>query len=422
MIVPLEQLKSACPCGQEHPLLTRQILIEKGATKKVDAVLDSLDFTKRGVIICDMNTSGFAQKVAEEIGPKLHPLKPCIVLNPEGLHADEFSTAKVKTQLPMDTEWMMAVGSGTIHDITRYVCKEKGLNFVSFPTAASVDGFVSAVSAMTWGGYKKTLEGIAPIAVIADSDIFPYAPYRLTASGIGDLLGKYTALADWHMAHVLIGEPLCQRIYDLTMEAVDKVRANLTAIKNQETEGCEQLLYALLLSGLAMQMWGNSRPASGSEHHLSHLWEMEVINPHLDALHGEKVGIGLTLCMPFYKDFAKFSSAELAKHLFPYPGYPEAMLQEKFGVLYEEIAMENAPDPLLSVTPQMVLDKLPEIRAILDAMPDADELRAEMKAAGCLTTLEEIGLTEEIMPLSITLSPFLRKRITLMRLRKLTDL
>ena len=420
MIVPLEQLKSPCPCGQEHPLLTQQIIIEKGATKKMDAVLESLGFTKRGVIVCDSNTSKFAQAVAEEIGGRLHPIKPCIVLNPEGLHADEFSTAKVKQQMPMDTAWMMAVGSGTIHDITRYVCKEKGLNFVSFPTAASVDGFVSAVSAMTWGGYKKTLEGIAPVAVVADSDIFPFAPYRLTASGIGDLLGKYTALADWHMAHVLIDEPLCQRIYDLTMEAVDKVRANLAAIKNKDIDGCEQLLYALILSGLAMQMWGNSRPASGSEHHLSHLWEMEVINPHLDALHGEKVGIGLTMCMPFYKSFAKIP--DMAKHLFPYAGYPEAMLKEKFGDLYEEIAMENAPDPLLAVTPQMILDKLPEIQAILNDMPDADQLREEMKTAGCLTTLEEIGLTEEIMPDSLTLSPFLRKRITLMRLRKMTDL
>lgn len=66
----------------------------------------------------------------------------------------------------------------------------------------------------------------------------------------------------------------------------------------------EKLMYALLLSGLAMQMIGNSRPVSGAEHHISHLWEMNVINEPVDALHGEKVSVGLLLCLERYKEIA----------------------------------------------------------------------------------------------------------------------
>ncbi len=74
----------------------------------------------------------------------------------------------------------------------------------------------------------------------------------------------------------------------------------LTKIRARDPEACSHLMYALLLSGLAMQMVGNSRPASGAEHHVSHLLEMEIFNPNLDAYHGEKVGVGLLLASRVY--------------------------------------------------------------------------------------------------------------------------
>ena len=64
---------------------------------------------------------------------------------------------------------------------------------------------------------------------------------------------------------------------------------NIEAIRQGSKEGYEQLMYGLILSGLAMQMVGNSRPASGSEHHFSHFWEMEIINPPLPYYHGERL-------------------------------------------------------------------------------------------------------------------------------------
>ena len=163
---------------------------------------------------------------------------------------------------------------------------------MSVPTAASVDGFVSNVAAMTWKGLKKTVPAVPPVAVFADTRIFADAPARLTASGVSDLLGKYICLADWKIAHLLTGEYICDRIVELEEKALRTVVSSLREIAQGEGNGCEELMYALILSGLAMQMVGNSRPASCAEHHLSHLWEMEVINEKLDALHGEKVSVG----------------------------------------------------------------------------------------------------------------------------------
>ena len=159
----------------------------------------------------------------------------------------------------------------------------------------------------------------APIYVLADSDIFTKAPYRLTASGISDLMGKYTALLDWKVSHIVTNEYFCTKIYDLELEALHEVESELDGIKLQNRESTEKLMYALILSGLAMQMIGNSRPASGAEHHVSHLWEMEILNGRLDALHGEKVSIGLIMCLERYQQIRNAIKIGQCKVTAPWP-------------------------------------------------------------------------------------------------------
>lgn len=83
---------------------------------------------------------------------------------------------------------------------------------------------------------QKTLPAKAPLFLLADTDIFSKAPYRLTASGISDLMGKYTALADWKIAHIVTGEYFCHRIYALEMEVVSEVEGILGQIKSGSEE------------------------------------------------------------------------------------------------------------------------------------------------------------------------------------------
>ena len=147
-----------------------------------------------------------------------------ICLNPQGLHANNEGVAVTEDRLTGEEDLILAVGSGTIHDLSRYVAYHHGIPFVSVPTAASVDGFVSTVAAMTWDGMKKTMEAEAPLLVLADTEIFSKALYRLTASGVSDLLGKwYYAVADWKISHIVTGEYLCERVCELEMEAADDI-------------------------------------------------------------------------------------------------------------------------------------------------------------------------------------------------------
>ena len=204
-----------------------------------------------------------------------------LILDAEDLEADERAVEIVENYMEEDIDLVLAVGAGTIHDLSRFVAHQYRIPFVSVPTAASSDGFTSTVADMTWNGVKKAVAASAPLFVFADTDIFAKAPKRLTAAGVSDILGKYIALADWKIASILSKEYYCAEVVNLETKAVRTVKDNLKEIAAGEEEACEKLMYALVLSGLAMQMTGNSRPASGAEHHLVHLWDMEVVKKFL---------------------------------------------------------------------------------------------------------------------------------------------
>lgn len=415
MEINVKLLGEPCPCGRKHIVAVEQAVIESGAIRRLPDFLKKHGF-RRPAVVCDDNTWRAAGKAVKEL------IGPCAEarLAPDNLHATETAVARTQSLLPAESDVLIAAGSGTVHDITRYIAHERNLPFVSVPTAASVDGFVSTVAAMTWHGFKKTFPAVSPIAVFADTDIFPNAPYRLTASGVSDLLGKYTALADWKIAHLVTDEPICDRVVSLEEKALRTVCTSLDKVRAREPEACAQLMVALLLSGLAMQMVGNSRPASGAEHHVSHLLEMEILNPHLDAYHGEKVGVGLLLASRVYH-----RDAELLRsgryEIPPYAGLEKELLRQKIrsDAFYETILQENDPDPLAGIDAASLRTKVPGIVRILDEVPSEEDLSGLLTQAGAPTSLRGIGADENLREMLVRLSPYVRCRLTYMRLRKL---
>ena len=413
MIIDSKQYNGPCSCGRSHQMATRLAVIEPGCLADFDRYLSEAGLTGKRAAIYDENTYQ-AKNLRRPTASQE------IVLSPENLHANETATAEVLSRLDPDVEVLVAVGSGTIHDITRYCANDRGLPFVACPTAASVDGFCSTVSAMTWGGFKKTLPGVAPILVLADIDVIKEAPLALALSGVGDVLGKYTALADWKIAHALTGEFLCPEIEALTRKAVEEVYACCRQIGSKDPAAFQRLTCGLLLSGLAMQMMGNSRPASGAEHHISHIIEMEPesLEVHSSALHGEKVGVGTALASGVYHDLAKLES--IAPFVKEYPPVTEAIIREAYGDrLYDSIAQENQNDCMGNVTPALLAEHWGEIREIIAQIPTRDELEALYREIGAKTTLEDIQVDPALLPKLLDYSPLVRNRMTLMRIRRM---
>ena len=410
MKVDVNKFLKPCSCGRKHEIIVDDIIIESGAVSRLPEILarDAYKNFQNIVMICDENTYEAAGKTVERLVPGLKKA----VLDPANLHANEHGVEAAKNQLDQigDVDLMIAVGSGTIHDITRYHAYERKIPFFSVPTAASVDGYVSTVAAMTWHGFKKSFTAVSPVVVIADTDIFSKAPMRLTASGVADLLGKYTALADWKITHILTGEYICEEICEMEYKALDALTNSLSGLARGDAGAYEELMYGLLLSGLAMQMTGNSRPASGAEHHMSHLWEMEVLNDYIDFYHGEKVGVGLILASKIYHKAAQKmrSGAFTVKESMP---VEEELIRVNFTKLgmYESIMEENTPN---------LLDKKDEIAAVIDEIPSAKDLTEMLAKVDGVRTLEDLGFDESFQEKTARLSPYVRARITFMRLLK----
>lgn len=155
MIIDSAKLNGPCSCGRSHEMITKEAIIEPGCLKKLDLYTDKYGLTGKRAVIYDENTYH-----AKNI---IHPAADQeIILDPSNLHANEIAVGKVMEQLEENIDYLVAIGSGTIHDTTRYCANDRKIPFVSCPTAASVDGFCSTVSAMTWKGYKKTMPGVAP--------------------------------------------------------------------------------------------------------------------------------------------------------------------------------------------------------------------------------------------------------------------
>ena len=407
------QFGGSCRCGKEHTMVARSVLIAPGVLLALeDALHENGIEGKRCTLYGERTYAATAGR---------HPYaEQEIILPSKDLHADEKAVARTLAELHGDTKVLIAVGSGTIHDIARYCAHERGLRFVSCPTSASVDGFCSTVAAMTWCGYKKTLPAVAPEIVAADTDVLRAAPIELARSGVGDILAKYTALADWRMAHALTGEYFCHEIHDLMHTAADAAVESVDGILRGEPEAFENVTKALVLSGIAMQMMGNSRPASGAEHHIAHLIEMHPsqLPVAFSALHGEKTGVGTILTAREYKRLAEIE--DIAPLIQRYAPFPAEKMRAFFGEpLFGAVEEENRRDCLAEVTPERLDESWQRLREILAAIPAPEELFRVLERLEARRTPEDIGVSSADLDRLLRYSPLVRNRLTLMRARRL---
>ncbi len=426
MFEKVKKISESCSCGKKHNLLTEEFVIDDNAAAIMADYLKKQGYAAPAVI-CDENTKVFVSDIENNLG-----LKAVITVSGKA-HATEIFASQAEDFVRENKpDVLIACGSGSVHDITRYAAHSMKVPFVSYPTAASVDGYVSGVAAMTWYGQKLTFEATPPKAVFASPDVFITAPEKLTASGVGDVLGKYCSLFDWKVAKIFTGEYYCPEIVELEYEAVDDM---VDAIKNRSVmskkEYTTKVMYALLLSGLAMQLAGNSRPASGAEHHMSHLWEMHRINNEVDALHGEKVAVGLIAVTEAYKnamknglDYEKIANIDLDSV------FDRAKIESVYADLTDTTIKENLPDGTYSSSSlsKIVIDDVSRIEKELaeadKMLPTADEMRELCRVADVPISSDEIDLPadKEFVLKSLKFAPYVRNRITLLKMLSAADI
>ncbi|MGI5893394.1 MAG: sn-glycerol-1-phosphate dehydrogenase [Candidatus Merdivicinus sp.] len=414
----------ACPCGRVHTTDMKKVLISAGASDQLVEVLHELGHD-RVFWIADENTWPILGKKASEQMRDAGILETGVVL-PGDVHADELGIGRVLMHMDRDAEVLLTIGSGTLNDIAKFVSHRMHIPYVILATAPSMDGFASNVAAMTTDKMKTTYEAHIPEAILADLDVLSQAPMEMIAAGVGDILGKYNALCDWKVASMITGEYYCESIVSLMREAVEKVVENVPGLKERRPEAFAGLTEALILSGIAMGFAGNSRPASGSEHHLSHFWEMRFLAEDRKALlHGTKVGVGTVLSIRMAEkllempvDFGK--AAEHARN-FDWTKWRE-QVRKGYGAAadgvfaLEKTAQKNAVEPHRERL-AYIQEHWTELRKVIrETLPSSQKVAGLLQELGGAAYPDEIGVEPELVKEAILLAKELRNRYTILQL------
>ena len=409
MILDCAKYSGPCSCGREHPLETKMVAVEYGALNNFDEYMDRCGLTGRRTVLYDTNTYNLPGMVHVRADKE-------IVLEAKGLHSEKGLIEAVIPQLD-DPDVIITVGSGTLMDFARYPAFKLGKPFVAIPTLASSDGFTANICSVVIDGHKRSIPMSAPALVVADLNIISGAPMFLTDSGIADILSKHISLTDWKIASLVSGEYYCERVAALARQSLDMMSACAEGMLRGERPDFEAMTMAQMISGLTMQMLGNSRAASGAEHLIAHLVEMKP--PRFETsrgIHGECVGVGTIICADEYHRMARKTPKAR-----PFEPLSESWIREKFGSLAEGIIKENENDVLASFDPQNIVDNWQTICGIIDGIPEAAELAAVFRGLDGKYRLSDIGIDEALEPEILDISAAIRNRLTLARMRRVLD-
>ena len=326
----------------------------------------------------------------------------------------------------------VAVGSGTITDISRFVSHRSAQKFISLPTAASVDGFTSIGAPIVVDGAKITLLTHGPLAVFADLPTLCAAPRPMIAAGFGDLIAKLTSVADWELGRLLWGEPYDATIAKRSRDAAWAAVNQLDSIANAECEGVQTLMEGLIESGFCMLDFGETRPASGAEHHISHMWEMMLLREgRHSVLHGAKVGVAVIISAERYDAIKAMSRAEAQKRLdratLPDRDAEIANIRQAFPHMVDELVGIQAPFLDMSqadfaALKTQILGNWDTIQQIAATVPAAAEVTAWLRRIDGPVTASEVSLSDDEYELGKRCGHYYRNRFSNAKLSRMLEI
>lgn len=378
------------------------------------------------LLICDEKTlSAAGEKLSTLIGRAgLDPRVALLASQP--VLADERRVVEAFLRLAPEVDVVISVGGGTLTDIGRFLAHRGNRAFAAVPTAASVDGFYSIGAPLILRGVKRTVLCRPPEAIFADTEVLSAAPARLGAAGFGDLLGKLTSWADWNLGRIVWDEPFDEKIAGTLISVAGQTLEMSEGMRDPTPETQRRLMDLLIVSGGCMVDAGESRPASGAEHHLSHYWEMSFLSQGEEPpLHGAKVGYATQIVAALYRNLLGLNRKDIEGLLrrAEDDGLDEAgRIREGYP---EEIAAQLVEDQraFLELATgdrkrlgRRILDAWPEISAVAERVPEPKAITEALGAAGAPTRALRLGIEPTAVSQALRYAHYLRNRFTVLKL------
>lgn len=414
---------------------TKALCIGNGVLYKVSDMFKEQFLNEKAIVIADDITFSIAGKQVSDFLKRngVEQDNPYIFHNKD-LYAEYTYVNELIGVLSQTKAIPIAVGSGTINDLTKLSSHLTGRSYMCIGTAASMDGYTSYGASITKDGAKQTFDCPAPRAWLGDTTIICQAPLAMTASGYADLFAKILAGADWIVSDELEVEPIDKKVWGIVQNSLPKALSNPQAIKEGNPEAIGDLIEGLILSGFAMQAHRSSRPASGADHQFSHLWNMEHhTNNGEHVSHGFQVSIGTLASLAMYEQALKTSMEELdivscckawptadelakeASAMFKGTDFPS------IGV--KQTALKYIPKDKLEDQLLLLKERWSHIKErLISQLIPFEEVKARLKLVGAPTEPEEIGVSREYLRHSYIRAQYIRNRFTILDLAVRTNM
>ncbi|MFK7963789.1 MAG: sn-glycerol-1-phosphate dehydrogenase [Burkholderiaceae bacterium] len=412
-----------------------EISIGKDAIAAAGALFVRHFDSKRAYLVADENTWRAAGESLEAaliskgiactryILPGTPKLKPTVSLGQQ-----------IIDKLQADDAVPVAIGSGVINDLVKFAAFELGRPYFCVATAASMDGYASAGSPLSDAGFKKTIQCRPARVILADLNVMCHAPKAMTGWGYGDLAGKVPAGADWIVADALGIEAVDDVAWPMVQNRLREWLGAPNEIQQGRPAAIAGLFEGLTLVGLAMERHGSSRPASGADHQIAHLWEMEDLQLDGEPVsHGACVAIGCVAVLDLYawlleQDLAQIDVDYLVTHAASMRD-KQQLIEQAFGD--GEIARRSLAETAAKhVTPERLHKRLkllqhvwPNLRERLKAqLLPPSTAREMLEDVGAPFHSQSIGIDHQRLQQSVANARFLRSRYTVLDLLDETGL
>ncbi len=399
------QLSELCPVPLPRANLPSEVVIGPNVLPQTETITDRYMDADR-LVLADPDTwkaIGEPTLAGELLLLEAHP------------HADDETVQRVADALGTRSG-ILAIGSGTINDLAKRAAHLCERPYVIVGTAASMNGYASGIAAILSAGLKTTVPAAPPRAIILDTGVLAAAPARLTQAGLGDLMSKPVSDSDWWLANQLEGTGYSTLPSEIVDHAVNAAIAAASGLATRDEAAHGALGQALVLSGVAMVVAGSSSPASGGEHLLSHLWDMERLSQGDETrLHGAQVGVTTCITAALYQRLLETDSIEVNP-----PNewaFEAARIQREHGelapVILEQFRRKHART---QARIQVLQTRWDEIRAGLRArsLPTPAEIRAALIEAGAPNTLDDLEEPRENAARVFRLARDIRDRVTVL--------
>ena len=415
-----------CHCGCEHHLPDKDIYIGTGLISRIPMYIKERGLGSNCVLVADDTTWKVAgEDVYRALTGDGFSVVSCVIHRDGEMLPDDLSCGEVLLSITRDTQFLISVGSGTVTDTTRINAERTVLPFVAVGTAPSMDGYTSAVAPLLHRGLKIQRPAVCPDIIVCDLNIMATAPMKMIASGVGDVLGKYIALADWKIGNIVNDEPFCPVCGELVTNALNALVDNVDEIAKKTEKGMRILTEALILAGVTIMIIDNTRAVASIEHNIAQYWEMILVQQGIrPPMHGASVGVCTLLVWPCFTRFAKEDAgridADAAVRNRISREKRERWMLHSYGTEGGAQIMRENPGDFLSDEEQRrridrVKGRMDEIRAVIADMPPMEKIKSVMEKLGSDMTPADENIPIDLLNRSMHCGKDYRTRYTLFK-------